>query len=108
MICSNEIKATIVSSNIKPLLVGFLANEDPAARMYAQWTAKTCKQTGIEFELRECPRTELEDKIVEANEDENVHGIMVYYPVFGGAQVSQLIQVLFHWTVYNKIHFNSL
>ncbi|EGF76524.1 hypothetical protein BATDEDRAFT_18106 [Batrachochytrium dendrobatidis JAM81] len=87
----NEIKATIVSSNIKPLLVGFLANEDPAARMYAQWTAKTCKQTGIEFELRECPRTELEDKIVEANEDENVHGIMVYYPVFGGAQ-DQYIQ----------------
>ena len=27
-----------------PLLVGFLANSDPAARMYADWTDKTCKE----------------------------------------------------------------
>jgi methylenetetrahydrofolate dehydrogenase (NAD+) len=27
-----------------PRLVGFLANQDPAARMYADWTAKTCKE----------------------------------------------------------------
>ena len=28
----------------KPKLVGFLANEDPAAQMYADWSAKTCVQ----------------------------------------------------------------
>jgi methylenetetrahydrofolate dehydrogenase (NAD+) len=27
-----------------PHLVGFLANSDPAARMYADWTEKTCKE----------------------------------------------------------------
>lgn len=27
-----------------PHLVGFLANTDPAARMYADWTAKTCAE----------------------------------------------------------------
>lgn len=27
-----------------PHLVGFLANNDPAARMYADWTAKTCEE----------------------------------------------------------------
>ncbi len=27
-----------------PLLVGFLANADPGARMYANWTAKTCTE----------------------------------------------------------------
>lgn len=27
-----------------PLLVGFLANADPAARMYADWTDRTCKE----------------------------------------------------------------
>ena len=26
-----------------PKLVGFLANTDPAARMYADWTGKTCR-----------------------------------------------------------------
>ena len=27
-----------------PLLVGFLANSDPAARLYAEWTHRTCKE----------------------------------------------------------------
>ncbi len=27
-----------------PLLVGLLANDDPAARMYANWTDKTCSE----------------------------------------------------------------
>ena len=27
-----------------PLLVGFLANDDPAAQMYADWSAKTCRE----------------------------------------------------------------
>ena len=27
-----------------PLLVGFLANADPAAHMYADWTDRICKE----------------------------------------------------------------
>lgn len=27
-----------------PLLVGFLANSDPAARKYAEWTDRTCHE----------------------------------------------------------------
>lgn len=29
-----------------PLLVGFLANQDPAAEMYARWTGKTAESLG--------------------------------------------------------------
>ena len=73
-----------------PLLVGFLANSDPAAAKYAEWTAKSCEKVGMRFELRHVSRMDLEDAIVNANQDANVHGIMVYYPVFGGTQVSFL------------------
>jgi len=27
-----------------PILAGFLANSDPAAQMYADWTDRTCKE----------------------------------------------------------------
>ena len=37
-----EVKGDREKLNHSPLLVGFLANEDPAARMYADWTAKAC------------------------------------------------------------------
>ena len=37
-----EVKSDLAKLNRKPLLVGFLANSDPAAKMYADWTNKTC------------------------------------------------------------------
>lgn len=39
-----EVTADIKSLARSPRLHGFLANKDPAARMYADWTAKTCKE----------------------------------------------------------------
>ena len=27
-----------------PLLVGFLSSQDPAARVYADWTGRTCRE----------------------------------------------------------------
>lgn len=38
-----EVKAGIKELQHPPRLHGFLANTDPAARMYADWTGKTCK-----------------------------------------------------------------
>lgn len=35
----------------------------------------------------------IEEAILEANEDPSIHGIMVYYPIFGGRQDQYLQQV---------------
>ncbi len=37
-----EVKEGLSELSQKPVLVGFLANDDPAAQMYADWSAKTC------------------------------------------------------------------
>mmetsp|Transcript_4696 Transcript_4696/g.8529 ORF Transcript_4696/g.8529 Transcript_4696/m.8529 type:complete len:323 (+) Transcript_4696:254-1222(+) len=81
----DEIKDTIkkLPDGKKPKLVGILANEDPFARMYAKWTGKSCGRVGIDYETIEVKRTDLEDKVYELNDDKSVHGMMVYYPVFG-------------------------
>ncbi|CCE64344.1 hypothetical protein TPHA_0H01380 [Tetrapisispora phaffii CBS 4417] len=78
-----------------PLLVGFLSNDDPAAEMYANWTKKTCESMGIRYELRRIDDSDfLEEAIIEANRDDDVNGIMVYFPVFGNAQDQYLQQVV--------------
>ena len=109
----SEVTETISSFGTKPLLVGFLANDDPAARKYAEWTGRTCTATGIKFELRKVKRTELENAIVEANNDPKVNGIMVYYPVFGGGEdqylqntvcTSKDVEGLCHQYRYNMYH----
>lgn len=82
----SEIKSLIESKYKdcpKPKLVAFMANEDKGARSYARWTKRACKADLIDFELRECKKVDLEDQLEQANEDPNVHGIMVYYPVYG-------------------------
>ncbi|KAL7276489.1 Methylenetetrahydrofolate dehydrogenase [NAD(+)] [Rhizina undulata] len=88
-----EVQDGLAKLGRRPLLVGFLANSDPAARMYADWTGKTCVENGFEFQLREVDKEDLEDAILAANVDDSVDGIIVYFPVFGNRQDQYLQQI---------------
>jgi methylenetetrahydrofolate dehydrogenase (NAD+) len=67
-----------------PLLVGLLANKDPAARQYAEWTGKAARSDGLRYELRILDDAiDVEAALLEANRDPRVHGIIIYYPIFG-------------------------
>lgn len=39
-----EVSEGLSNSKRFPLLVGFLANQDPAAKKYAEWTNRTCRE----------------------------------------------------------------
>ena len=39
-----EVAVDLATLTEKPKLVGFLANDDPAAQMYADYSSKTCIQ----------------------------------------------------------------
>jgi len=61
--------------------VGILANNDPAARKYAEWTGRACEKDGLRYELRVVKDSiDVESVLMDANEDPRVHGIIVYYP----------------------------
>ena len=67
-----------------PLLVGILANKDPAAKQYAEWTGKACRADGLRYELHTVnDPIDVEAALMDANDDPRVHGIIVYYPIFG-------------------------
>ncbi|CAK4031520.1 Methylenetetrahydrofolate dehydrogenase [NAD(+)] [Lecanosticta acicola] len=89
-----EVRAGIKELNHAPRLHGFLANGDPAARMYADWTAKTCAANGVQFTLREVDAEDLEEELRQANRSDEVDGMIVYYPVFS-SQRDRTLQ----WTV---------
>ncbi|KUI66511.1 Methylenetetrahydrofolate dehydrogenase [NAD(+)] [Cytospora mali] len=78
-----EVKDTLASiGNGKPTLVAFLANDDEAAVKYAEYSQKTCEENGFAFDLRRVDKEELEQQIREANEDSQVNGILVYFPIW--------------------------
>ncbi|ORX39015.1 methylenetetrahydrofolate dehydrogenase [Kockovaella imperatae] len=88
-----------------PHLVGILATRKEDARTYAEFTKRSCEQVGITFELRLVGEAregmdhggvgiDVEEAILEANNDREVDGIMVYYPIYGGRQDQYLQSVL--------------
>lgn len=76
----------------KPKLVGLLANDDPAAMMYATWTGKTASTLGFQYELIQVAKDQLEEEIYKCNNNDDINGIMVYFPVFGNKQDQYLQQ----------------
>lgn len=102
----SAIQNTTSSLSPRPKLVGILANSNAPSRAYASWTAKACEAVGIEYELREvgivkegkeegtAEQGEVEEAILGANEDDQVNGIMVYYPIFGPRQDGYLQQAV--------------
>ncbi|CAA9964446.1 hypothetical protein CFE70_010504 [Pyrenophora teres f. teres 0-1] len=89
-----EVRDGLSKINKKPLLVGFLASSDPAAKVYAEWTGKTCVENGFDFSLRILDRENLEDALLTANADPSVSGIIVYYPIFSSRQDQYLQQIV--------------
>jgi 5,10-methylene-tetrahydrofolate dehydrogenase/methenyl tetrahydrofolate cyclohydrolase len=75
----------------EPLVIaGFLSAEHGPSATYAEYTRKGCEDVGARFELRHVKRLEAEPAIALANADPSVHGILVYYPVFGTEQDAYL------------------
>ncbi|KAI0329568.1 NAD(P)-binding protein [Cubamyces sp. BRFM 1775] len=122
----DEIKSALTSSTRKPKLVGILATTSAPSKFYAEFTKKQCDALGVEFVLRKvgaaadeslAPGEGVEEAIIEANEDDSIDGIMVYYPIFGLQQDHYLQQIVspykdveglhvkFHYNLYHNIRF---
>ena len=109
----DEVKQSLEQCRIRPKLVGILATSSAPSMNYAEYTKKQCDELGVEFTLIKTgaavsPDLDegygVEEAIIEANEDNSVHGIMVkffflrmygltyicfkvYFPIFGVQQV---------------------
>jgi len=82
----DEVKATLAQCTKRPKLVGILSTNSAPSRHYAEFTKKQCQDLGVEFVLKETGAAlssdkangeDVEEAIIEANEDDSVHGIMV-------------------------------
>jgi len=51
----NEVQDGLSKLSQPPLLVGMLANDDPAAKLYADWTERTCLEKYVQALLSQDP-----------------------------------------------------
>ncbi|RXK88923.1 bifunctional methylenetetrahydrofolate dehydrogenase/methenyltetrahydrofolate cyclohydrolase [Chlorobaculum sp. 24CR] len=71
-------------------IVGILASSDPASITYADYTRAGCEDVGIHFDLKTCEPESVRAVLEEANRDSAVHGIFVYYPIWGDERDAEL------------------
>ncbi|KAI0701185.1 methylenetetrahydrofolate dehydrogenase [Cytidiella melzeri] len=134
----DEIKAALSESPRRPRLVGILATSGAPSKMYAEFTKKQCEELGFEFVLKKIGAAAdptlsegegVEEAIIEANNSDDVDGIMVgtyicvyrmycvyrpldfeiipkvYYPIFGVQQDHYLQQVVSPLKDVEGLHF---
>jgi methylenetetrahydrofolate dehydrogenase (NAD+) len=89
-----EVTAGVAKLGKAPHLLGILANDDPAAQVYADWTGKTAKENGFQYSVRTVAKDDAEEAIIAANNDDTVDGIIVYYPIFNNRQDQYLQQIV--------------
>ncbi len=71
-------------------VVGMIASDDAPSLAYARATRQRFADVGIEYDLQEVERLTLEESIMAANADPDIHGIFIYFPVFNNQQDSYL------------------
>jgi 5,10-methylene-tetrahydrofolate dehydrogenase/methenyl tetrahydrofolate cyclohydrolase len=89
-----EIRAQLALQTEPLSLIGILGGDHGPSNTYALYAQRACVELGIRFELRRFPRLEVDAAIRAANADPAVHGMMVYYPIFGTEQDAYLRDVV--------------
>jgi len=99
-----ELRTVISQLPRPPTLCAILSTSNAGSRAYATFSQAQCENIGIRFVLKEIGAGKnrdgeegekfaegdgVEGAIVDANENPEVDGILVYYPIFGGRQVSE-------------------
>ena len=92
-----QLKESVARLGKNMHVVGFIASDDQPSLSYANATRKVFTDAGFNYDLRRVKRLDLEIEIIKANEDKEVHGIFIYFPVFSN-QEDDYLRNLVHYT----------
>jgi len=85
-----EVKVQVERISTRIKVVGLIASQDKPSLAYARATQQKFDAIGIDYDLRNIERLDLENAILVLNADPEVHGIFIYFPVFHNEQDSYL------------------
>jgi len=88
---SKQVKDLKIKYNVTPKITTILVGNDPGSKLYLKLRDNACNEVGIQSDHIEFDENISEKKILNTihnlNEDDNVHGILIQYPV--PTQISQ-------------------
>ncbi|KAE8413132.1 hypothetical protein BDV36DRAFT_300249 [Aspergillus pseudocaelatus] len=90
----HQISEMLKGSSKRLFLMGVLASDDVGSNQYANWTRKTCQEIGVYFHLMKLSPENVATYIRAINTNNSVHGIIVYYPIFGDKRDDEIRQLV--------------
>lgn len=90
----DEVHREIQDYRLNINVLGLIASTDKPSLAYARATQRKFDSVGIHYDLRHVERLHLESAIEKANEDPEIHGIFIYFPVFHGQHDSYLANLV--------------
>ena len=99
-LAKNYIEATrgaVQALTTQPKVLGLIAGNNEPSLAYARATQQRFLETGLGYELKRVDRLDLESAIEQANHDHSIHGIFIYFPIFGNQQ-DDYLRNLVHYT----------
>jgi methylenetetrahydrofolate dehydrogenase (NADP+) / methenyltetrahydrofolate cyclohydrolase len=95
---TNEVKKLQLKYKKIPNIVSIKIGSDPSSDLYLKLRDKACAEVGIESEHLEFPEDVTEKKVIDAieklNSDQNVHGILIQFPIPSHLSSDRLINAL--------------
>jgi methylenetetrahydrofolate dehydrogenase (NADP+) / methenyltetrahydrofolate cyclohydrolase len=89
-----ELKARGVSPGLAVVIVG----DDPASEVYVRNKEKACAETGIFSEKIDMPATTTQEELLavvrQLNERDDIHGILVQFPLPAGLDEDEVIETI--------------
>ncbi|MDP3758711.1 MAG: bifunctional 5,10-methylenetetrahydrofolate dehydrogenase/5,10-methenyltetrahydrofolate cyclohydrolase, partial [Candidatus Daviesbacteria bacterium] len=79
---------------VQPTFAIILAGKDPASRIYVDFKIKRANEIGVKvkfFEFSENQFNECVETIEKLNKDENVHGMIIQYPIYKSWNFDELV-----------------
>lgn len=84
------VKNEIGKYGLKINIAGVLASTDPASVTYSDYTRSACEDVGINYHVVDVRPESVRQSIEELNNDGNVHGIFIYYPIWNDSRDAEL------------------
>ncbi len=91
---AKKIESQVKKLKIQPTFAIILAGQNPASRIYVDFKIKRASEIGVKvkfFEFSENQFNECVKIIKELNKDENVHGMIIQYPIYESWDFDELI-----------------
>ncbi|MCR4306322.1 MAG: bifunctional 5,10-methylenetetrahydrofolate dehydrogenase/5,10-methenyltetrahydrofolate cyclohydrolase [Candidatus Daviesbacteria bacterium] len=91
---AKKLQREVEELKVQPTFAIILAGEDPASRIYVEYKIKRANEIGVKvdfFEFSEDQFKECAETIEKLNADENVHGMIIQYPIFKSWNFDELI-----------------